>query len=151
MTALHIAAGPDLTAAQLYALLKLRVDIFVVEQECPYPELDGRDLAPETVHLWWQPEDAPEPLACLRILPADESRPIRIGRVCTAAKARGTGLGGKLMAAALTHIGDAESILDAQVQAQGMYARFGYIPTGHPFEEDGIPHITMRRPAPSKA
>ncbi|SDI87569.1 ElaA protein [Actinokineospora alba] len=147
MTALHTAAGPDLTAAQLYALLKLRVDVFVVEQECPYPELDGRDLAPDTVHLWWQPADAPEPLACLRILPADAGRPVRIGRVCTAKDARGTGLGGKLMGAALAHVGEVDTVLDAQVQAQGMYARFGYVPVGDPFDEDGIPHITMRRPA----
>ena len=43
----------ELDTATLYALLKLRVDVFVVEQECPYPELDGRDLEPETLHLWY--------------------------------------------------------------------------------------------------
>ncbi len=143
---LHAAAGPDLTAAQLYALLRLRVDVFVVEQECPYPELDGRDLLPETVHVWWQAENGP--LACLRVLgvPGGERR---VGRVCTALPARGAGLGGKLMAAALEHVGSDESVLDAQVQAKGLYARFGYEPEGEEFLDDGIPHIRMRRPAVS--
>ncbi|WP_436501213.1 GNAT family N-acetyltransferase [Actinokineospora sp. HUAS TT18] len=143
---LHRAAGPDLTAAELYALLKLRVDVFVVEQECAYPELDGRDLAADTVHFWWQPADTP--LACLRVLAGE---PPRIGRVCTAADARGQGLGAKLMAAAVEHLGDVESELSAQVQAQGLYARFGYVPVGEPYDDDGIMHITMRRPAVSAA
>ncbi|WP_285506377.1 GNAT family N-acetyltransferase [Actinokineospora sp. NBRC 105648] len=140
---MRAALGPDLTSEDLYALLRLRVNVFVVEQECPYPELDGRDLLPDTVHLWWQP--AAEPLACLRILgtPGTERR---IGRVCTALDARGTGLGGKLMAAALDHIGPDPSVLDAQVQAQNLYARHGYHPEGEEFLDDGIPHIRMRRP-----
>jgi len=113
----------------------------------PLPGTRRPRPGPETVHLWWQPEGVPEPLACLRILPADESRPVRIGRVCTAKDARGQGLGAALMTAALAHIGEVDTVLDAQVQAQGMYARFGYVPVGDPFDEDGIPHITMRRPA----
>ncbi|MGQ0841841.1 GNAT family N-acetyltransferase [Actinokineospora sp.] len=144
MSALHRAAGPDLTPAQLYALLRLRVDVFVVEQRCCYPELDGRDLDQDTVHLWWQPDDADRPLACLRLLGAPGT--VRhVGRVCTASGARGKGLGSRLMAAALDHLGDDESVLNAQVQAQGLYARFGYLAEGEPFDDDGIDHITMRR------
>lgn len=146
VSALHIAAGPELTPAQLHGLLKLRVDVFVVEQQCPYPEIDGRDLALDTTHIWWHPEGAPWPSACLRVL-VDPGGVRRIGRVCTAREARGAGLGRLLMTAALDRIGDVESVLDAQVQAQGMYARFGYVPEGEPFDEDGIPHITMRRQA----
>ena len=112
MTDLHRATGDALTAADLYALLRLRVDVFVVEQRAPYPELDGRDLLPDTVHLWIQPDD--EPLAYLRIL-AEPEGGARIGRVCTMHKARRTGLGARLMDAALEEIGDAPVVLDAQV------------------------------------
>ena len=142
MTDLHRVPGDELTAAELYALLKLRVDIFVVEQEAPYPELDGRDLLPHTVHFWVQPDD--EPLAYLRVL-AEPGGGARIGRVCTMHKARGMGLGSRLMAAALEELGDTEIVLDAQVYAQAMYAKFGFRPVGEEFLEDGIPHITMKR------
>lgn len=142
MTDLHYATGVDLTPAQLYALLKLRVDVFVVEQDCPYPELDGRDLFPDTGHFWHE-EDG-ELLGCLRLLREPDGW--RIGRVCTAKQARGAGLGARLMAAAMAHIGDAPAVLDAQTYASAFYARFGFTPTGTPFDEDGIEHITMRRP-----
>ena len=142
MTDLHHATGDDLTPTELYALLTLRVNVFVVEQECPYPELDGRDLLPGTVHVWYA--DGDEVLGCLRLLREPEHW--RIGRVCTAKKARGTGLGGRLMTAAMTRIGDAPAILDAQTYAADFYARFGFTPVGAPFDEDGIPHITMHRP-----
>jgi len=132
--------GDRLDAARLYALLMLRVNVFVVEQQSPYPDLDGRDLDPGTVHLWF--ESGGGPVAYLRILAGP---PARIGRVCTVPEVRGTGLGTRLMRAALAELGDAEIVLDAQVDAQGMYARFGFEPEGEPFDEDGILHITMRR------
>lgn len=141
----HYAAGDELTAAQLYALLKLRVDVFVVEQNVAYPELDGHDLRPDTGHLWC--ERAGEPLAYLRLL-RDPDETHRIGRVCTAKHARGAGLAGVLMATAMARIGDADAVLDAQTYVQGFYARFGFRPVGEPFDDDdGIEHITMRRPA----
>ncbi|PPK63947.1 GNAT family N-acetyltransferase [Actinokineospora auranticolor] len=142
--ALHRATGPDLKPADLYAILRLRAAVFVVEQDCAYQDVDGRDLDPDTVHLWWQEPDALA--AYLRVLGAPGTER-RIGRVCTAESARGTGLGGKLMAAALAVVGADESVLDAQTQAQGLYARFGYVAEGEEFLEDGIPHIRMRRPA----
>ena len=134
----------DLTPARMYDLLRLRVDIFVVEQKCPYPELDGRDLAPTTRHLWLEGDDG-RVLATLRLL---EDRPgeYRIGRVCTAADARGNGLSGRLMEAAVAEIGSAPSVLDAQVAVKDFYVRYGYVEAGEEFVEDGIPHVTMRRP-----
>jgi ElaA protein len=135
----RFARGDELTAAELYALLTLRTDVFVVEQECPYPELDGRDLRPDTGHLWF-----PGPTAYLRLL-AEPAGGWRIGRVCTAKDARGQGLAARLMAAALARIGDADAVLDAQTYAQEFYARFGFVAQGEPFDEDGIEHITMRR------
>lgn len=144
MTDLHFAAGDEITAAQLYPLLKLRVDVFVVEQNCPYPELDGLDLLPDTGHLWWQPPGAPEPLGYLRLL-RDPDGTHRIGRVCTPRSARGTGLGAILMSAAMARIGDEDAVLAAQTYAQDFYARYGFEAVGEPFDEDGIEHITMRR------
>jgi ElaA protein len=146
VTDLRFAAGDELTAAELYALLKLRVDVFVVEQRAPYPELDGRDLLPDTGHLWYP--STGEPQAYLRIL-HEPPGGRRIGRVCTTPSARGAGLGNRLMAEAMRRIGDAEAVLDAQTYAQRFYEKFGFTAVGAPFDEDGIEHITMRRPATS--
>lgn len=132
-------AGDRLTAADLYEILRLRVGVFVVEQECQYPEIDGRDLLPTTWHVWTEDFGS-----YLRIL-AEPDGASRIGRVVTAKSARGKGLGGELMKAALDHIGDADSVLDSQTYASGFYAKFGFVPEGDEFLEDGIPHITMRR------
>lgn len=133
--------GTELTASQLYDLLRLRVDVFVVEQDCPYPELDGRDLLPTTRHLWTAGDEGVE--SCLRVL--DEGTHYRIGRVVTAERARGRGLAARLMTEALEIIGDADSVLDAQTYATGFYAKFGYVAEGDEFLEDGIPHIRMWR------
>ena len=140
---LHSAPGDQITAAQLYPLLTLRSAVFVIEQACLYQDLDGQDLLPTTVHLWWQPADHPD--GYLRLL-RDPDGTHRIGRVCTAARTRGTGLGALLMKAAMTHIGHEPAVLEAQTYAQQFYARFGFEPTGTPYDEDGIEHITMRRP-----
>src|SRR5690348_4551123 len=138
----HRAGGADLVAAQLYGLLRLRVDVFVVEQRCAYPELDGRDLDPGTVHFWTGPADAP--LAILRLL-TEPGGDRRIGRVCTAAEARGRGLAGRLMAAALDEVGDAPCLLDAQAHLTRLYRGFGFVPNGPGYDWDGVPHVPMRR------
>ncbi|MGE5827738.1 MAG: GNAT family N-acetyltransferase [Micromonosporaceae bacterium] len=144
---LHVARFADLDVATLYALLRLRTDIFVVEQRCPYPELDGRDLEPGTRHVWLAPERS-DPHAYLRVL-AEPDGSHRIGRVCTAEKARGQGLSARLVAAALELIGDAPSVLDAQSYLVEFYLGFGFTQSGAEFVEDGIPHVPMRRnPAP---
>ncbi|NKQ56814.1 GNAT family N-acetyltransferase [Amycolatopsis sp. K13G38] len=132
-------AGTELTAAQLYEILRLRVDVFVVEQNCPYPELDGRDLLASTRHFWTEGF-----ASYLRVL-AEGDGNFRIGRVVTAKQARGQGLAARLMTAALARIGDADSVLDAQTYARGFYAKFGYVAEGEEFDEDGIPHIRMWR------
>lgn len=147
MTEVRSAAGDELSAAELYGLLRLRVDVFVVEQECPYPELDGLDLLGSTRHFWIA--DGEAVAGCLRIIP-DDGRVLRIGRVCTAESARGSGVGWRLMEAAIDHIGDAESVLGAQTYATGFYRKFGFTEDGDVYDEDGIPHITMRRRARSR-
>jgi len=134
--------GPDLTPQQLYDILRLRVEVFVVEQNCPYPELDGRDLLPTTRHFWIEGPDGIE--SSLRVLAEDDGVQ-RIGRVVTKKECRGRGLAARLMTAALISIGDEDSVLDAQTYARGFYEKFGYTAEGDEFDEDGIPHIRMRR------
>ena len=143
---LRVARFDELDAATLYAILRLRVDVFVVEQKASYPEIDGRDTEPETVHLWL--EDGGAPVAYLRVL-RDVGRDggeARIGRVCTAASHRGTGLAARLMRAALDTLEpETPCVLDAQTQALGLYERFGFRISGDTYLDDGIEHVPMRR------
>jgi ElaA protein len=141
-TDLHVATFAQLDARTVYDLLRLRVDVFVVEQECPYPELDGRDIEPGTRHLWLRRDGTP--VAYLRVL-ADPGGVARIGRVVVARPARGAGLAGRLMTAALALVGDRPCVLAAQSHLTGFYARYGFTPDGDEFLEDGIPHVPMRR------
>lgn len=136
-----MASFPDLDTTTLYKILKLRSEVFVVEQECAYLDPDGRDIEPGTRHLWFARDR--EVRAYLRIL--DDHGVERIGRVVTAPDARGTGLAGRLVAEALTVIGNRPSVLDAQAHLAGFYAKYGFEQTGPEFLEDGIPHIPMAR------
>ena len=136
------ASFRDLDTTTLYAILKLRSDVFVVEQDCPYADPDGRDTEPGTRHLWIERDG--EIRAYLRIL--DDHGVERIGRVVTAPAARGAGLAARLVAEALTIIGNRPSVLDAQTYLKNFYVKFGYEQTGPEFLEDGIPHIPMAKP-----
>ena len=140
----HTAHFADLDARTLYDLLRLRIDVFVVEQECPYPELDGRDVEPDTQHLWlsWDPDGAP--VAYLRLL-TDPGGVRRIGRVAVAKTARGQGYADRLMTEALTLVGASPCVLDAQSYLVAFYQRHGFTVTGPEYVEDGIPHHPMRR------
>jgi ElaA protein len=132
----------------LYAILRLRVDVFVVEQSCPYPELDGRDVEPGA-ELFWA-VDGPHVLATLRLL-READGALRVGRVATAGAARSLGVASQLMRVALERCVEldpsAPVVLDAQAHLARWYARFGFDVTGAEFEEDGIPHVPMRRRA----
>ena len=136
-----MARAADLSVAQLYPLLALRIEVFVIEQNCPYQELDGHDLDPDTRHLWIGSDEVP--LAYLRL--RRDAEAFRIGRVCVAAAARRRGLARRLMEAALAEVGDTECVLDAQTYATDLYAAFGFRPEGAEFLDDGVPHIRMRR------
>ena len=131
----------DLDAATLYEILRLRVDVFVVEQACPYPELDGRDAEPETEHLWFQ--SGGEVAATIRVLDDGPSR--AIGRVATGAGFRGQGLAARLIEEAIASYGGGPLTLGAQAHLQGWYERFGFRLSGPGYVEDGIPHVPMRR------
>ena len=140
---LRTASFRDLDTTTLYAILKLRADVFVVEQECAYADPDGRDDEPGTRHLWFSRNG--EIRAYVRIL--DDGDVQRIGRVVTAKNARGAGLAGRLIEEALTVIGNRPSVLNAQAHLAKFYARYGFVQTGPEFLEDGIPHVPMARAA----
>lgn len=139
---MHRAYTADLAPEDLYRMLRVRVDVFVVEQECPYPELDGRDLEDGTRHFWIDSADGV--LGYLRLLEEPDGA-YRIGRVCTAQHARGMGLGRKLMHAAVAEVRKEPAVLSAQTYALGFYRSFGFVEVGEEYEEDGIPHVDMRR------
>jgi len=145
VTDLHVARFADLDTPTVYALIRLRVDVFVVEQECPYPELDGRDLEVDTRHVWIATHRGP-PAAYLRVL-ADPDGSARIGRVCVARDQRGRGHAHRLMPAALDLVGDRRCALDAQSYLVDFYLGYGFEPTGPEYLDDGIPHVPMARPA----
>ncbi len=138
-----VAGFDGLDPRTAYLLWQLRQDVFVVEQECPYPDLDGRDLEPGTRHLWVSEDE--RPVGYLRML--DEGNGWRIGRVLVAEGHRGRGIAETLMRHALEVVGERPSVLDAQSYLTGWYQRFGYEATGPEFLEDGIPHVPMRRDA----
>jgi len=138
----------EFSAAELYEMLKLRVDVFVVEQKCAYPELDGND--PDCLHLRLLDRDGL--LACARLWrPSPEHRP-RIGRVAVSPMHRGRRFGEALMREAIAECEKAypnEDIeLSAQSHLQAFYASLGFAPISGEYLEDGIPHIDMVRAAP---
>lgn len=136
-------AGPDLSAAELHDLLRLRVDVFVVEQECAYPEVDGRDLLASSQHAWIEIEGVVA--ASVRLL-LDHDPP-QIGRVVTDPRFRGQRLAERLLAEAHHRAGEPGSFLEAQSYLADWYGRQGWEPCGEEFIEDGIPHLPMKRAA----
>ena len=138
----------DLGKEQLYALLKLRSEVFVVEQKCAYPDLDGQDLEGDTYHLMGWEDD--QLMAYLRLLdPESQGGDVVIGRVITAPQARGQGVGHEMMEQALKqaekHWPQVPIYLSAQAHLQGYYGKYGFVVAGEEYLEDGIAHIGMRR------
>jgi ElaA protein len=142
---LHAARPDSLDAHTLYRILQLRAAVFVVEQRCPYQDLDGRDLEPGAEWLW-ATEDG-QLLATMRTLREPDGT-VRIGRVATDPGARSRGIAGRLVAFALDRLASTtDVVLDAQSPLEGWYQRFGFRRSGDEFVEDGIPHVPMRRVA----
>ena len=139
---LRTARFADLDTATLYALLKLRTDVFVVEQACPYPELDGRDTEPGAGHRWFE-DDAGAPTAYLRTL-TEADGATRIGRVVTRPDARGTGLARQLVEGVLAER-TGPVVADVQAHLTGWYEALGFVSTGPEYLEDDIAHVPMRR------
>ena len=133
------AAFAELDAAALYELLRLRSEVFVVEQACVFLDLDGRDEEPAAIHLWLERDG--RMVGYARILPGAEGT--ELGRVVTPLAERGTGLGARLMREAMARI-DGPIRVKAQARLADWYERFGFEVVGQPFLEDGIPHVPMR-------
>lgn len=139
-----------LGSREAYSILQLRSRVFVVEQECAYLDLDGRDLDDRTEHVFAQ--DGDDIAAYLRVLPAglDVGHSLdpagrAIGRVVTHPGFRGRGLAGSLLTATVeTHSGSLLT-MHAQSHLTEWYARFGFLPCGPEFLDDGIPHTPLRR------
>ncbi len=134
------------SAHALYELLKLRVDVFIVEQNCAYPELDGKDIDALHVRLL----DADTVVAATRILkPQSPEKPVKIGRVVVAASHRGKRLGERIMRDSIVvcedRFPDHDIFLSAQSHLSDFYESFGFKPVSVEYLEDGIPHIDMVR------
>lgn len=135
----------EMTPSFLYQLMAFREAIFVVEQKCPYQELDGRDES--AWHLLGMRSRFP--VACLRVLiPQRSSGSFRIGRVAVEESWRGKGLAREMILMAIERVsrerGRAGIVLDAQTYLADFYASLGFVNTGDEFLEDGIPHVPMR-------
>jgi ElaA protein len=139
---IHRATGPEISTADLYAALRLRAAVFVVEQACAYLDPDGRDLDAGTTHLWLRGDDR-EPIAYLRVLTEPDGAR-RIGRVVTSPDHRGHELSARLVRAALDGV-TGPVVLNAQSHLVDVYGRHGFVPDGPEFLDDGIPHTPMRR------
>jgi ElaA protein len=133
------ALGGELPAAALYGILRLRAEVFVVEQECAYLDPDGRDLEPSTRHLWVEDDHAV--VAALRVLREPDGA-TSIGRVVTAPAHRSRGLAAELVKTALADA-DRPVRINAQSHLRDWYAGFGFQVAGAEFVEDGIPHVPM--------
>ena len=136
----------ELTLRELEEIYRLRAEVFVVEQNCPYQDIDGLDG--DAVHLFFRDEKGIA--AYLRVLPRGSRHPeVSLGRVVTAARVRGTGLGIRLLRegirAAEEHLGADTLVLEAQCYAKGFYEKAGFRAVSEEFLEDGIPHVLMKR------
>ncbi len=141
---IHHVDGPDLTAADVYGIWKIRDVVFSVEQQCDEPDVDDLDLLPGTTHLWFADDDGPT--SYLRVL-TDPDGARRVGRVATRIDQRGGGLAGQLVSEVTRRWGAGVLRLNAQAYLEDWYGRFGYVRSGQNFMEAGIDHVPMDRPA----
>jgi ElaA protein len=138
---MEIKTFNELTTKELYEILRLRAEIFVVEQNCVYQDLDGIDY--NSVHIFY--EDNGRVLAYLRFYPLDENT-VSLGRVVTLYHK--SGFGGKILKIGLDEIkkrfNPQTVVIHAQCQAKGFYEKFGFKETSDVFLEDEIEHIEMK-------
>jgi ElaA protein len=134
----------ELSRQELYGLLMLRADVFVLEQRSFFRDIDGGDR--RALHLLLREGECIA--GTLRLLPLDDGS-VAIGRVALAPHARGRGNGRRMLQAALNKIaetwGAVPVVLGAQAVQEGFYAAFGFVPQSDPYDDEGILHIDMRR------
>lgn len=146
----EINATAELTPAALVAIMAARVAVFVVEQQCPYQEVDDKDEAALHVCL----KQAGQLVAYARIVPHDDGDHVSFGRVLVVKPFRHQGLAEQLLQRVLATVatrfpGKALKI-QAQVYLRDWYAKYGFTAVSEPYLEDGIPHVDMIRPAANK-
>ena len=139
---LHKKTFPELTGDGLYEILRVRSEVFGVEQDCVYQDMDGDDQA--SIHLWLT--EGGQVVALCRVCPAGtHMQEISIGRVITTE--RGKGYGKRIMlegiAAAREYFGATVIDIEAQEYAKGFYEQVGFRQSSEPFILDSIPHIKM--------
>ncbi len=136
----------DIDSYTVYSLLRLRSEVFVVEQACAFLDLDGRDILEDTEHGWILDADA-QVIAAIRVFSHGATGPgaVKISRVVTHPSRRGEGLGEALMADAISRYSKQTIVLDAQSRLEPFYERFGFVLDGERFLEDDIMHTPMRR------
>jgi len=139
---LVIKAFNELSIEELYEILRVRTEVFVVEQNCPYQEVDGIDQSSYHVFL----KEGKKIVAYLRVFYRDEkNKIIQIGRVLTTK--RRSGLGTKIMMAGITiakeKMNGKSIYIEAQVYAIPFYEQFSFEVCSDEFLEDGIPHVKM--------
>ena len=138
----------ELSLTELYALMRLRQEVFIVEQNCPYLDADGKDL--KSYHLMGYAND--ELVAYSRIVkPGVSYEEVSIGRVVSSTNHRRLAYGQQLMAESIAQIeklyGPVPIRIGAQQYLQKFYESFGFVREGEPYMEDGIPHIIIVREA----
>jgi ElaA protein len=135
----------ELTMRELYALLKLRQDVFIVEQACAFPDIDGKD--PIAMHLLMYLDN--ELVGYTRLFDMGQSYAdaLAIGRVVVAPKARGTGMSYTLMKHSIVRafqcFGKNDIKIGAQAHLAKMYGKLGFVQSSDEYDEDGIAHIEM--------
>ncbi len=139
----------QLSNNQLYDALKLRIDVFVVEQTCYYPDLDNLDRHAQTLHLFSYQDN--KMVAYLRILAKEVCYPeyIAIGRLIVALDARGNGYGHQLIKQAIAtsqqYFPSQNIKISAQQHLEAYYQKHGFQRCSDMYLEDGIPHVSMTR------
>ena len=150
MTEWQWSAFARLTAAELYQVLQTRQDVFILEQTCLYPDMDGLDQDAHHL-LGWRVIDGKRRLAAyMRVLaPGAKYVEMSLGRVVTAPVARGTGIGRELLAQGIAHAERQhpghQIRIGAQQHLEKFYASYGFVTVSAPYDEDGIMHIDMLR------
>ena len=141
----QVKSFQELSLEEFHDIIALRIQIFIIEQNCPYQEVDGKDKLAH--HLFFKNEKD-EIIAVTRILPQGISYPeVAIGRVVVHEAYRGTGLGNQLMADSMNFVrdkyGEVPVRLSAQKHLENYYGNHGFKSTGKEYLEDGIPHVEM--------
>lgn len=142
-----------MSSREAYELFRLRVDVFVAEQDCPFNELDDVDAAEDTFHILAR--DSQGRLSgCARVFPElrDGIPHARFGRFVVAPFARGAGVGPEIVRAALqfTTRWPGDMVIEAQTGLVSYYNRFGFVEEGDEFLDGSIPHVLMRLARPKR-